>query len=163
MDIKKISRISMLLALSVVLGIIESSIPITFSVPGVKLGLANIIILSVIYVYGIKDGLYVSISRVLIVSLLTGSFLNITFYFSLGGAILSVAAMYIAIKARLSIITVSIIGAIFHSLGQIIAGSIILDTSLIYYLPMLGIISVITGTLVGYASKEIVKYLQKQL
>ena len=158
MDIKKIVNYSMLLAISVVLSIIESFIPI-FSglIVGVKLGLANIIVLYVLYIYGLKDAIYISILRVILVGILRTGLFSITFLFSLSGAIISILMMGLFKLTKLSIIGVSIIGSIFHIVGQIIVAVIILNTSnILYYLPYLLIFSCITGTIIGIISTEIV-------
>ncbi len=159
MDTKKIINISMLLAISVVLSIIESFIPI-FSglIVGVKLGLANIVIIYALYKYGFKDALYVTLLRVILVGLLRTGLFSITFIFSISGAILSIIMMSLFKLTKLSIIGVSIIGSISHVLGQILIAIIILNIpNLVYYLPYLLIFSCITGTIIGIISKEIIK------
>ena len=157
---KKIIRISALIALAIVLSILESLIPI-FDIPGVKLGLANIVILTVLYVYGFKEALFVSLIRILFISILrTGLF---SLYFSFSGALLSIICMYLIKKTKLSIIGVSIVGSITHSLGQIVVAYILLNTNIIYYLPYILIISIITGTIVGYLSKENIKFFKNNI
>jgi heptaprenyl diphosphate synthase len=164
MDIKKITTISMLLALSIVFSIVESMIPIISGIiPGVKLGLANTVIIFVIYMYSFKDALFVSILRVFLVGLLRTGLFNITFFFSLSGALFSIIIMYFMKKyTKLSIIGVSVMGAIFHSIGQILIGIILLNTiSLIYYLPYILLFSIPTGIVVGMASKTVLSYYRK--
>ena len=158
MDIRKTINFSMLLALSVVLSIFESLIPIiNGSIPGLKLGFANIVILFILYRYKFKDAIYLSILRVILVALLRTGF-GINFIFSLVGAILSVSAMFIFKKLKFSIVTVSVMGSIFHIIGQIITTIILLDTfNLIYYLPYLIIFSIITGLIIGVITKEILE------
>ena len=158
MDIKKTINFSMLLALSIVLSIFESFIPIiNGSIPGLKIGLANIVILFILYRYNLKDAIYLSILRVILVALLRTGF-GINFIFSIVGAIFSVIAMSIFKKLNFSIIGVSIIGSIFHILGQIISAIILLNTfNLIYYLPYLIIFSIITGFIIGTICKEILE------
>lgn len=158
MDIKKIIDFSMLLAISIVLSIIESFIPIFNGIfIGIKLGLANIVILFVLYTYSFKDAILVSILRVIIVGILRTGLFSITFFFSLSGALLSIIAMTLVKKTKLSIIGVSIIGSVFHIIGQIIIAIIMLNTvNLIYYLPYFLIFSCITGLIIGIISKEIV-------
>lgn len=159
MDTKKIINISMLLAISVVLSIIESFIPI-FSgiIVGVKLGLANIVIIYVLYKYGFKEALYITILRVILVGLLRTGLFSITFIFSISGAILSIIMMSLFKLTKLSIIGVSIIGSISHVIGQILIAIIILNIpNLIYYLPYLLLFSCITGVIIGIISKEIIK------
>lgn len=162
MELKKFTRLSMLLALSVVLNIVENMIPI-FSgtmVPGVKLGLANIVILFVLYKYTFKDALFLSIIRVFLVGILRTGVFSVAFWFSIGGSLLSITAMYIAKKlTKLSLVGISIIGSIFHSVGQIIVTSIFLgSSSAFYYLPIILLFAIPTGIITGIISKELVKY-----
>lgn len=160
MDTKKIAKLSMLLAISVVLSLIESIIPINGLIPGMKLGLANIVILFSLYMFSFKDALYLSILRVFLVGILRTGIFSITFFFSLSGALLSLISMYLVKKfTKLSIVGVSVIGSIFHSVGQIIIAIIFLsNTSLIYYLPILLITSVVTGVIVGIISNKLLEY-----
>jgi len=161
MNTKKIAKLSMLLSISVVLGLLESLIPIFSGViPGIKLGLANIVIVYAIYKFSFKDALYISILRVILIGLLRTGLFSITFFFSLSGAIISLVVMYLVKKyTKLSIVGVSIVGAIFHSIGQIIIAIIFLNNiNIIYYLPILLISSVITGIIVGLCADKIIKY-----
>lgn len=159
---KKFTRLTMLLALSVVLNIIESFIPLfNGNIPGLKLGLANIIILIVLYMFSFKDALYVSLLRILLVGILRTGLFSMTFFFSLGGALLSLCSMFIAKKTKLSIIGVSIVGSIFHSVGQILVAILIIkNTYIIYYVPWLLLFSIPTGILVGFTSKTILNNLK---
>lgn len=156
---KKEIRLAMLLSISIILNILESFIPI-FNFPGIRIGLANIITLFVLYTYGFKDAIYISILRVLLVGILRTGLFSITFYFSLFGSILSVISMGIFRKTKLSIVGISIIGAIMHNVGQIIASLIFINTNLIYYLPILIITSIITGTIIGLISKQLLNFTQ---
>lgn len=159
-NIKKIVRISALIALSIVLSILEGLIPV-FNIPGVKLGLANIVILTTLYIYGFKEAMFVSFIRILFVCIFrTGLF---SLYFSLSGAIFSLISMYLVKKTKLSVIGVSIIGSIFHSIGQILIAYIILNTNIIYYLPFILILSIVTGTIIGYISKENINFLKNNI
>jgi heptaprenyl diphosphate synthase len=161
MNTKKIAKLSMLLSISVVLGLLESLIPIFSGViPGIKLGLANIVIVYAIYKFSFKDVLYISILRVILIGLLRTGLFSITFFFSLSGAIISLVVMYLVKKyTKLSIVGVSIVGAIFHSIGQIIIAIIFLNNiNIIYYLPILLISSVITGIIVGLCADKIIKH-----
>lgn len=155
MDTKKIINFSMLLAISIVLGIIDSFIPILFV--GFKLGLANIIVLYVLYKYGFKSAIFISILRVLLVSMLRTGLFSISFYFSITGAILSIIMMSLFKLTKLSVIGVSVIGSISHIIGQVIIASIILNTSSVFtLLPLLIIFSCITGVIIGIISMEII-------
>ena len=156
---KKEIRLSMLLSISIILNILESLIPI-FNFPGIRIGLANTITLIVLYTYGSKDAIYISILRVLLVGILRTGLFSIAFYFSLFGSIFSVISMIIFKKTKLSIIGVSIVGSIMHNVGQIIAALFLINTNLIYYMPILLITSIITGTIIGFISKELLNFTQ---
>lgn len=166
MELKKHIQLSMLLALSVVLSIIESIIPFfNGMIPGLKLGLANTVVLFILYVFSFKDAFSISILRVFLMGILRIGVFSVAFFFSLSGAILSVIFMALAIRfTKLSIVGVSILGSIVHSIGQIIMAIIILDTTkMIYYLPWVLIFSIPTGFLVGIISQELINYYKKQL
>lgn len=160
MELKKISKLSLLLALSVVLNIFESLIPIFNGyIPGLKIGLANIVILFVLYKFSFKDAIYISIVRVFLVGILRTGLFSISFFFSLGGAILSIIMMFLIKKfTKLSVVGISIIGSIFHSLGQIIIACFVMNTdAMIYYLPWLLIFSIPTGIFTGLLTKILLK------
>ena len=159
MDTKKIAKISMLLSISVVLALIESFIPIMSGIaPGIKLGLANIVIVFAIYYLSIKDAVYISVLRVILMGILRTGLFSISFFFSMGGALLSLLVMYLAKKlTNMSVIGVSVIGAVGHSVGQILIAVIFLSNiNIFYYLPILLISSVITGVIVGIISDKII-------
>lgn len=156
MNTKKIINYSMLLAMSVVLGIIDSFIPVLFV--GFKLGLANIVIIYTLYKFGFKDAIIISLLRVVLVSILRTGLFSITFYFSITGAFFSIIMMYLFKFSKLSIIGVSIIGSISHIIGQVIIAYILLNTiSIFMMLPYLIIISSITGLIIGIISLEIIE------
>ena len=136
MKTKDITIISILTAMSVVIGIIESYFTFLGDIiPGLKLGLANVIILFALYKYNFNKALMISIIRVFIVALIRTGLMEI-FLFSLGGALLSIIAMSLVKKTKLSIIGVSIVGSISHSIGQVLIGILILNNhNIIYYLP----------------------------
>ncbi len=165
MEIKKISRLAMLLAISVTLNIIESFLPIFNGyIPGFKIGLANIVILIVIYVYNFKDVLIISILRVFLVGILRTGLFSPSFFFSLSGSILSIITMYLAKKyTKLSIIGVSILGSISHTIGQIIMAIIFYNLNMIYYMAFALIFSIPTGILIGFLAKEIKKTLDTSI
>ncbi len=164
MDLNKQIKLSMLLALSVVLALIESVIPFfNGSIPGLKLGLANIVIVFILYIYSFKEALYVSILRVFLVGILRNGLFNHAFFFSLSGAIFSGVAMFLAKKiTKLSIVGVSIIGAVFHSIGQVLILIVLLKaTNMIYYLPWLLLFAIPMGIIVGLISKELIDYFKR--
>lgn len=161
MNTKKIAKLSMLLSISVVLGLIESFIPIMSGiVPGIKLGLANIVIVFAIYELSFKDAIYISVLRVLLIGILRTGLFSISFFFSLSGALLSIVFMFLAKEyTKMSIVGVSVVGSIFHSVAQIIVACIFLSNiNIVYYLPILLISSIVTGLIVGSISSKLVEY-----
>ncbi len=157
---RKLVRLSLMLALGLILGLIESILP-PLPVPGVKLGLANIVNVVVLYSDGFIDSLLLSISRVIILSIFLGTLLSITFYISLSGAIASVTGMSLAysiLGRDLSPISVSSFGAFMHILAQLLTVSILMNTKDVLYLfPILSILGVITGIIIGMISSYILK------
>ena len=129
-------------------------------IPGVKLGLANIVILIILYELGIVEAIVVNLLRVLVVGLVRGTFLSMGFLMSVTGAVLSLGIMilfYLLIK-KFSIIGVSVIGSIFHVTGQILIAMLFLGTAYIFlYLPIIAISAIITGVFVGVVAKLIIK------
>ena len=158
MKVQKMALLSVLTAAAIVIAIIESFIP-SIWIPGVKLGLANIVILVILYEIGIIEAILVNLLRVFLVGLLRGTFLSMGFYMSLTGAVLSLAVMivfYLIIK-KFSIVAVSVMGSIFHIFGQILIAILFLGTaSVLYYLPIISISAIITGILVGIGAKLII-------
>ena len=156
----------MLLALSVALNVIEASLPLFNGyIPGLKLGLANIVTLFIIYQFSLKDAFYVGILRVFLVGILRTGLFSTTFFFSLSGVIFSIICMYLAKNfLRLSIVGVSIIGSIAHSTGQVLTSILLLQmSSMIYYLPWLLLFSIPTGILVGLICKQLIKFYDEVL
>ncbi len=163
MELRKTTRLSMLLAISIILNLLENLFPFfNGMIPGLKLGLANIVVLFVLYHFSIKEALLISILRVFLMGFISIGIFSITFWFSLGGALLSILMMYLAKKiTSLSIIGVSIIGSISHSFGQILIAIIILNqTAMLYYLPWLLLFSIPTGIMVGLFSQILVKHFE---
>lgn len=154
--------LSLLTSAALVLTLIETSLPIPIAIPGARLGLSNIIILSAVVVFGFKEGLVIGTLKSMLMILLTGSVMS--FFYSFFGAIASTIAMFLTYKyiRSLSLIGVSFIGAFFHNLAQVLVASFILNNLRIFiYLPLLLLLSVVTGYFVGLASKYTTKQLKR--
>lgn len=164
MKTKDITIIAILTSISVVIAIIESYFTIISDyIPGLKLGLANIVVLFALYRYNFKIAISISLIRVLIVALIRTGF-GINFFFSLVGAVFSIISMTIVKKTKLSIIGVSLIGSIFHSIGQVIVGIMVLNNyNIVYYLPYLFLFSIPTGLFIGFMTKRLIKYTKGML
>ena len=159
MKVQKMALLGVLTAAAIVIALLESFIP-SIGIPGVKMGLANIVILIILYELGIWEAGVVNLLRVLVVSLARGTFLSMGFLMSLTGAALSFGIMvlfYLLIK-KFSIIGVSVIGSVFHVTGQIIIAMIFLGSAYIFlYLPIIAISAIITGVFVGIIAQLIIK------
>ena len=118
-------------------------------VPGVKLGIANIAIISVLYLLGSGQALLVNLLRITLTAVLFGNFNS--FLFSMAGGMLSLLVMVILKKSgHFSIVGVSVAGGVFHNVGQITAAVFLMDTTAIYYyLPVLLIFGIVTGIIIG--------------
>lgn len=155
----KLVLIAMLTAFAIAIAILESFIP-SIGIPGVKLGLANIVILITVYELGVVEAIFINIIRVLIVSLVRGTFLSMGFFMSLSGAFFSLLVMilFALLIKKFSVIGVSVISSIFHILGQILIAIIYLDTFyVLYYLPIISLFAILTGIIVGIVSRTIIK------
>lgn len=159
MNTHKLVLIGVLTASAIVIAILESFIP-SIGIPGIKLGLANIVILLTIYELGVMEAAFINILRVLIVAVVRGTLLSMGFFMSLTGAFLSFAIMVLFVLTikKFSVIGVSVIGAIFHVVGQIIVAMIYLDSAyILFYLPIIALSAIITGILVGIVTQAIIR------
>ena len=155
---QKLTKLSLILAISIILHILEPNLPIP--IYGVKLGLANIMRLIALKMYGYKDMIYINVLRVLLSSLLRGIIFGTAFWISLSGVMLSTFVVIILDrKNQLSLYFLSVISAVVHSVGQLLCVSYIYQTFylMLYYLPMLLILAIPTGLLTGLLSKEALK------
>ena len=161
MKTKKVAFLGMCIALSMILSFVESQIPPLAAVPGVKMGLPNIVMVFMLYKVGAKDTAIVSILRVILVGILFGTPLSMIY--SLAGATLSLIGMILLKKTNLfAHVTVSVAGGILHNVGQILTACFVMDTAEIaYYLPVLFISGTVAGILIGLTAAMILKRLDK--
>ena len=155
MNNKKIAFLGLFVALAFVLSYIEYMLPLNIGIPGAKIGLANLVVMVALYTVGDKNAIALSIIRVVLVGLTFGN-ISMMMY-SLAGAALSLCVMLTAKKlGKLSVTGVSVLGGVFHNIGQIIVAMLVLETqSLLYYLPFLIVIGTITGVLIGFVANLI--------
>ena len=155
MNNKKIAFLGLFVALAFVLSYIEYMLPLNIGIPGAKIGLANLVVMVALYTVGDKNAIALSIIRVVLVGLTFGN-ISMMMY-SLAGAAMSLCVMLIAKKlGKLSVTGVSVLGGVFHNIGQIIVAMLVLETqSLLYYLPFLIVIGTITGVLIGFVANLI--------
>lgn len=150
----------MLTGFALMLSYVESLIPLTPGIPGIKLGLANLAVVLCIKLYGRRDALLVNIARVLLSSFLFGNMYVVLY--SLAGALVSFAAMaFLKRFPCFSLIGVSVGGGVFHNIGQLlVAMAVVRTVGIIYYLPWLLIAGCITGILIGFLALEVLKYVR---
>ena len=161
MKTKKVAFFGLSIALAMILSFVESQIPALVAIPGIKVGLPNLVIVFLLYKMSAKDAIIVSIIRTLLVSMLFGNIQMLTF--SVAGAALSLASMILLKKTNwFSTITVSIVGGIFHNIGQIAAAILWTQTAgIVTYLPVLLISGTIAGAVIGLISGMLVERLKK--
>ena len=161
MKAKRVTFLGLSIALAMILSFVESQIPALVAIPGIKVGLPNIVMVFLLYRVGWKETVLVSIIRIILVSMLFGNIQTMTF--SIAGAVLSLLGM-ILFKALcgFSCIAVSIMGGILHNVGQILAAILWTSTAQIaYYLPVLLISGTIAGTLIGILGGMMVKRMER--
>lgn len=158
MNTKKIAQYGLFLALALVLSYLETLLPFFVAVPGVKLGLANIVTILVLYQGGPKQALAFTLLRVLMAGVLFSGISGILY--GLAGGCVSVFAMALAKRIpSFSILGVSMSGAVFHNLGQIVVACFVVETAnLMYYFPILCISGLVTGVITGFLSFLLMKY-----
>ena len=153
---KSVAFWAMFLALALILSYVESLIPFFFGVPGMKLGLPNLVIVMILYCMGTKEAYLISIVRILLSGFLFGNLFSIGY--SLAGAMLSLTIMMLLKRTgKLKVITVSAIGGICHNIGQLIVASLVVESyNIFYYTPVLLIAGLITGIIIGVISQEMI-------
>ena len=158
---KKIALCGVLTALAMIFSYIESVIPVPIPVPGIKLGVANIAVLTILSVLGVKEAIVINLLRIVLTSLLFGN-VN-SFLFSISGAALSLTIMIIMKKLDFfSCIGVSVCGGVMHNIGQIIAAVFIMGSeAIVFYLPVLIVSGVFTGVVIGVVSGIVAKHVRK--
>lgn len=161
MKSKKIATYGLLIALAFILSYIETLLPIPLPVPGMKLGLANLVVITALYLWGSKEAFVLSIVRIVLVGFTFGNLS--TLMFSLSGGILSCILMILAKKIKLfGIAGVSIVGGVSHNIGQIIVAIFIINNiDIIYYIPILMIVGAVTGTIIGVLSSIVTSRIKK--
>ena len=168
---KKLANMAMLVALAMIFSYVESLIPINFGIPGMKLGVANLVTVTGMYFLEFPEVFLVVVMRILLTGfllrvLLTGFLFGngMSIIYSLAGGILSFLVM--ALMKRLkgfSVAGVSIAGGVSHNIGQIIVASVVVENlKLIYYLPALLIAGTVTGFVMGMISKKLLPIVKRE-
>ena len=159
MNAKRVAMYGMMVALAMVLSFLESMLPAFVAVPGVKLGLTNLVVMVALYRMHPSDALVINIVRIVLVGLTFGNAFSIAY--SIAGGVLSFMVMYILYRSdRFSALGVGAAGGVAHNIGQIIVAMIVMRTTgVAYYLPVLIISGLIAGVVIGLISGMVVKRL----
>lgn len=160
-----IPLLSMLTAVAIIISLLERLVPLDFMIVGAKLGLANIVTIFVIFIYGKKEGFLVLITRICVVTLLSGRVSSFLFSF-LGGMfaffISNILINYY--RKNVTFVGICIAGSVFHHIGQVVAGIIVLSSfTVIAYLPYLLLISIPLGFITGSFLETLMLRLSKVL
>jgi len=161
MKSKKVSTYGLLVALAFILSYIEALFPAPVPIPGIKLGLANLVVLAALYTMGVKEAFVLSIIRIILAGFTFGNLS--TMLFSLAGGILSWLVMSLLKYFRsFSQVGVSIAGGVTHNMGQIIVAIFVTENiNIIYYFPFLMLSGLISGTVIGIVGAMIIKRIKK--
>lgn len=155
MKAKKVTVTAMCIALAMILSYVESQIP-SPGIPGIKLGLANLVVVFALYRLGWKEAVGISLLRVFLVALLFGHAASLMY--SASGAALSLLGMILLKKTdRLSCVAVSVIGGVLHNAGQILMAWALMGANVVWYLPVLVLSGTIAGVAIGLVSAILVK------
>ena len=158
---RKFTYITVIASLSIVLGYIEQLIPLPLAIPGVKIGLSNIGVLVALYLIGNKSAFFVSLIKSLVCGILFWGIGGAIY--GIVGALLSFVAMALSKKVNIfGIVGVSVIGALFHNIGQLLVITILSkEIKVLYYLVVLGVSAVVFGAITGAVSTVVINRLKK--
>lgn len=160
---RRVALDGILVALAMIFSYIETFIPFNFGVPGIKLGLANLVVLLGLTFLPAVDVLLVSVVRIVLSSLLFGNVMSL--WYSLAGGLLSFLCMWLLTRREgYSIIGISMAGGVMHNVGQVITAAIIVKTiQLTWYLPVLLVAGLVTGLIIGSLARLLMPRVQKAL
>lgn len=155
----KVAYYGVFTALALIFSYVETLIPVNFGIPGAKLGLANLVVVIVLYKTRWQEALLLSVTRIVLSGFIFGNLFGILY--SLAGGLLSFAVMA-GLKRRdsFSVIGVSMAGGVTHNIGQLVVAMIVVNTYQAgYYLPVLMLAGLATGALIGVISREVLRRL----
>lgn len=160
---RRIVFLSLMVACAILLQIMESFFPVFGFIPGFKIGFANLASLLVLRLWGLRSMWIVSLTRILLASLMMGTIFSVPFWLSLAGGICSLVAMSLASKCRcFSIYGISILGACFHSIGQVLVITFLYRQYFMQlFLPILLALSNVSGLINAYIAQLVCHRLEK--
>lgn len=148
--IRRLSLCAVLTGLALILSYVEALIPPFFAIPGIKLGLANMVVIFALYRLGAKEAILIDVVRIILAALLFGYIIG--FLYSIAGAALSLLSMIILKRTgKFKSITLSIAGGVFHNIGQLSVAMLLIGNSgMLWYLAVLWISGIACGAAVGF-------------
>lgn len=160
---KRVALAGIFVSLALIFSYVESLIPFNFGIPGIKLGLANVVVVTGLYLMKLPDVCLISLIRIFVSGLLFGNMMSLIY--SLSGGILSLIVMIFLRKTgKFSIIGVSIAGAVCHNAGQIAAAILVTGVPVIaYYLPVLIGVGIVTGAVMGIIASRVLVILTRSI
>lgn len=159
---RRTAELGLLLAMALILSYVESLIPFSFGIPGIKLGLPNLIVLLLFYDGSrVREALLVNGMRIVLSGFLFSNLYAILY--AIAGAAFSFLAMLAGRRTkRLSMIGVSVLGGVFHNVGQLLVAMAVVETlAVAYYVPFLIVAGTLTGALLGFVGMELLPYLRR--
>ena len=158
---KRVAYSAIMTSLAMIFSYIEVLIPFHFGIPGIKLGLANLIVVIALYILKPTQALLISVVRIVLVSFLFGSMSSMLY--SLAGGILSFLVMLLLKKCRgFSMMGISIAGGVSHNIGQLLVAAMVIESmNIFYYMPVLLVAGLITGMLIGIVAKSVSRHIKK--
>ena len=163
-SVYRLTLLSLLIAVAMLLSYIEHLLPSFVPIPGVKLGLANVATVFALYILGVRFAVSVSLVRIVLSALLFGNVLGLVY--ALSGATLALLGMCLLKKMHLfSEVGVSVVGGVFHNVGQIIAAAAVMKTAglVLVYLPVLLVSGTVAGIAVGVVSGLVIRALKNKI
>ncbi|MBQ6788344.1 MAG: Gx transporter family protein [Lachnospiraceae bacterium] len=157
---KKVAYSAILVALAMIFSYVEVLIPFHFGIPGIKLGLANLVVVIALYLLKPSQAFSISVVRIVLVAFLFGSMPSMIY--SLAGGVLSFTVMLLLKKSKgFSMMGISIAGGVSHNVGQLLVAAIVVENmSVFYYMPVLLVAGLITGMLIGIVAKKVCRHLR---
>lgn len=164
MRTKKLTLFAILCAVGLVLGLLESTLPVLLVVPGGKIGLANIVTMMVFCLFSFPETIAFALARSLLTSVLYSGMT--AFFYSATGSVLSVVSMYLfrkLLKNRVTETGLSVIGATAFQIGQLAVACVVLNSiQVLRYFPALGVVSAFAGLITGYMAKMMIPYIKRK-
>jgi len=162
---REVAMLGIFVAYALVMSLIERMIPLSFSIPGIRLGLANVVVLMALYLFPRSRAIVLVVLKCLMAAIFAGS--ATALFYSLGGSCLSFLVMIALLRLsrdRVSPMGVSVAGAAFHNIGQILVACLLFRSWVVLlYLPALLLVGVVTGAVIGILVRCVRPYLQRYL